>query len=362
MFSFSALLFLFTACDPDKDNNFDPCKSNFDQESLFVNVADNLILPAYTDLVEKTTSLQNTTSDFKENPSETSLAGLKKAFKVAYLAFQKADLYEFGPAEEVLFRSNLNNFPVNTGIIDKNLENGTWDLEKPDGFDRGFPALDYLLYGLADNDQGTIQFYIDNAIVLDYLTEVVALIAEKSKIVGQTWENGYRDQFVQNAGTAAGTSLSQMINGLNFHYELLKREKVGIPSGVVTLGFPNPDRVEAVYSGISLELIQAALDASGDLFNGLKGVGLDDYLKEVKAEKDGESLDVVINNQYKSAKAALNALIAFNIPFAQVIEDQNESVVTAYNELVKQIVNIKTDLPSVLCVSITYVDNPSDSD
>jgi len=45
----------------------------------------------------------------------------------------------------------------------------------------------------------------------------------------------------------------------------------------------------------------------------------------------------------------------------EVAENQ-AAVENAYAEVTKNLVNLKTDLPSVLCVSITYIDNPSDSD
>ncbi|MCB0614576.1 MAG: peptidase M75, partial [Phaeodactylibacter sp.] len=59
---------------------------------------------------------------------------------------------------------------------------------------------------------------------------------------------------------------------------------------------------------------------------------------------------------------ALDALSLVQAPLSGAIEGNNERVVNAYNEITRQLVNIKTDMPSVLCVSITYVDNASDSD
>ena len=79
----------------------------------------------------------------------------------------------------------------------------------------------------------------------------------------------------------------------------------------------------------------------------------------VNATKEGESLNVRIQQQFESAKTALAAVPS---PLRSAVDDNNDLAVTAYNEITKQIVNLKTDMPSVLCVAITYIDNPSDSD
>jgi uncharacterized protein len=178
------------------------------------------------------------------------------------------------------------------------------------------------------------------------------------------WNSGYRETFVGNTGTAAGTSLSLIINNFNQNFELIKREKLGVPSGVLTLGFANPDKVEAYYSGQSLPLAIRGLEACENFYlgraaNGSNGTGLDDYLVAANALKGGVPLDQVIREQFSKAITTLKAVPA---PLSSAVQNNQQAVINAYNEVTKQVVNIKTDLPSVLCVSITYIDNPSDSD
>ena len=197
-----------------------------------------------------------------------------------------------------------------------------------------------------------------------YLLDVVADIKQRVDDTYSAWTNGYRETFVANTGTAAGTSLSLLTNQLNQHYEAIKRDKIGIPSGALTLGFTNPESVEAYYSGYSIELAVAALNSSrqlylGNAMDGTAGIGFDDYLTEIGAEKSGIPLDEIIQQQYTATIAAVAGLAN---PLSATVDTDTESVVSAYNETVKQIVNIKTDMPSVLCVAITYIDNPSDSD
>ena len=356
---FLPIAFLLTACEEDMGSN--PCESDFDQQALFQHLADEVIMPAYTSLQLSTYQLHAAAFDFAEVPSVEALEEVRAAFETAYLTWQDAAQYEFGPAEEAALRATFNNFPLNAQALENKIAAADYDFTNPNTFDKGFPALDYLLFGLGEqfDDALIVRSFEDNPAYAAFLTAQTAFMVEAVKSVIDAWENTYRDEFISNTGTAAGTSLSLVINALNEHYETIKRERIGVPSGVVTLGFTNPAKVEARYSGLSLELAIAATEAAKKFYTGSNGAGLDDYLEAVNATKEGESLNARILAQFD---AALAALAEIDGPLQEAVEENNEGTVTAYNELTKQIVNIKTDLPSVLCVSITYVDNPSDSD
>jgi len=355
---FSLLLaFSLVACNEDGTNN--PCESDFDQQALFQHLADNLILPAYAELESTAGALDEAAQGFAASPSAAALSELRDAFQAAYLDWQAVAQYEFGPAAERNLRAALNNFPLNVSSLENKIATGAYDLDNPNTFDKGFPALDYLLYGIGDGTEAAILAELSTSSYSSYLIAQTAFIAQTVGAVREAWANGYRDTFISNTGTAAGTSLSLIINGLNENYEIIKRERIGIPSGVVTLGFTNPEKVEVPYSGTSLELAIAATEAAELFYRGGSGPGLDDYLEAVNATKEGESLNAQIVQQFASALEALRSLEG---PLPTAIEENNEEVVAAYNELTKQIVNIKTDMPSVLCVAITYIDNPSDSD
>lgn len=363
---FASSLLLISCKDDDRK---DPCTNDFDQVALFTNLADNVILPSYENLQDKVDKLAAQTESFIENPTANDLTELRTAFKAAYLVWQTAAPFEFGPAEEVFLRNSLNNFPANVSQIEFNVENETNNFDQPDTYDQGFPALDYLLYGVAGNDDltETLTIYMENVnsdLYKKYLNEVVSNMQTKVTQTNEKWATSYRNSFVTKTGTAAGTSLSQIINGWNENYELIKRNKIGVPSGVMDLNFPLPTKVEAFYSGISSSLAVAALETSLRLYlgndeEGNEGIGLDDLLIEVDAEKDGKTLDAVIQEQFTKA---INAVKMLPDPLSESIENDETPTVLAYAEITKQVVHIKTDLPSVTCISITYVDNPSDSD
>lgn len=359
-------ILLFSACDEDKGGN--PCQSDFDQVSLYANVADNIIIPGYNRLSSELFNLQLANDLFAQNPGLSQLINLRNAFVSAYTQWQWVAQFEFGPAEQQMLRSRFNNFPVNAQEVEAKVQLGDFSLNNPDTYDKGFPALDYLLYGIAETDNQILNLLSNPGQMgyQNYISAIIEDMEQRSLAVLKAWqEEGYRESFIENTGTAAGASLSLLINNLNAHYEIIKRDKIGIPSGVTTLGITFPEKVEGFYSGLSLSLAEEALKAAEGLYrgrntqSGADGPGLDDYLQAVNATKEGQNLSSLIKNQFQKA---LEALAQAEPPLSTAIESNNEVVVNAYNEITRQLVNLKTDMPSVLCVSITYVDNASDSD
>ncbi len=339
------------------------CTGDYDQAPLLNNVANDLIVPAYAELASSTQALKSSMDATFPNLDANSLDELQSLYITAYQSWQPAAQYEFGPAESIQLRSKLNNFPTNEALIEANITAGTYDLDAPDNYFGGFPALDYLLFGLGEDDALILSKYTTEpqaAAYTQYLKDVIDHISEKSMWVSGQWgEASTINEFTDNRGTAAGTSLSNIINALNENFEITKRDRIGIPSGILTLGITQGSEVEGKYAGISLDLAKRSVQASLNLFQGGSGEGLDDILNSVEARKENTPLASLITNQFNTIQTALNAIEG---PLETAVDNDAIDVQNAYNELSRQVVNIKTDMPSVLCVAITYVDNPSDSD
>ncbi len=361
-FKISILLFfivLITACGPDEPVSTG-CDTEFDQEAMFTNLADNLIIPAYADLKTQVDDLSTKNADFQSSLSSTDLVTLRATFQETYRIWQSASPYIFGPSEDVFLFNSVNNFPLNVEETEAKITNENYDFSSPDAFDKGFPAIDYLLYGIGNDETEIINQFTNEPKYLTYLTKVIEDIKTRVDATATGW-NDYRATFVTNTGTAAGSSLSLIVNAFNQNYEYIKREKLGIPSGVLTLGFTNPTKVEAFYSGSSVALANQALSKSFEFYLGKNGLGLDDYLRAIGTMKDDITLDEAIQVQFQTAINTVQDLGTI-IPLSELVETETTEVVNAYNEVTKQLINIKTDMPSVLCVSITYIDNPSDAD
>lgn len=363
------ILLSFTACNTPDINT---CATDFDQLSLLSNVGNNIILPSYQSLASNTDDLHSLATTFVNSPTTTHLISLRTALQTTWTIWQTATIFEFGPADTEDLRSYMNNFPVFVTRLDDAISSGNYDLTSETySYTRGFPAVEYLLYGIGATDNDIINQYTsatDASNRKKYLTDLTSLIKQKANTVYDAWKTtgaNYLNTFTSTDGVANGKPLSDLVNQFNQAYELLKNNKLGTPisakQGYVPL---LPKNVEAYYSRQSLELALAAINASKNVFlgmaNGTNGIGLDDYLMASEATKGSEELHTVITKQYDSAISALTALRPTTLHDA--INSNVDGVKTAYATVQNQVVNIKTDLPSALCISITYIDNVDDGD
>jgi predicted lipoprotein len=356
---------VLAGCSSDKEESTDP-KTKFDRQAMLTNYADNLIVPAYEALAAKASAMEKAVAAFAAEPTSATLATAREAYQEAYMAWQYASIYEFGPADEQMLRNNLNIYPTAANEIESNITSGTYDLQTAASLDaKGFPALDYLLYGAATEEE-VLGLYTSGASAANrkqYLQDVAGLINQRAEAVHAGWTSGnYADTFETSAGTAVGSAIGNIVNQLNYEIDLTKRAKVGIPSGRFTAGSALPDKVEAYYSGTSLELLKQAIRAEKAVFmgqsaSGTNGPGLDDYLDHVEAAYNGGLLSKAIETQFDAALAAAEAVQG---PLSEAVNTQPEAVTKVYDAMQKLIVLTKTDMPAALGVTITYTDNDGD--
>jgi uncharacterized protein len=355
---------IVSSCGSDKNGNGP--STEYDRQLMLDNYADNLIKPGYTAFRNKTEAMESAVNAFVAAPSAATLSTVRAAYQNAYLAWQDVSVFEFGPADVQMLRTNLNIYPTASQKIENNIAAGTYNLQAAGNIDaKGFPAIDYLLYSAA-SDAAVVDQYVSAANAANrkkYLQDITVLIRQHVVAVHTSWTSeNYAATFKTLKGTAAGSAVGYLVNQLNLDIDLTKRAKVGIPSGRFTAGTPLPEKVEAYYSRTSLELIKRAIQAEKAVFvgraaDGTDGPGLDDYLDHVKAPHGGGKLSDAIKAQFDAALAAANAI---NGTLVDAVSERSPAVLKLYDELQKLIVLTKTDMPSALGVSITYTDNDGD--
>lgn len=359
-----ALSALITNCrnKKDKDPDEDPAEV-FDKQGMLTNYADALIIPSYNNFKVSLDSLTAVYNIFKSSGTLGDFQIVKQKFLVAYLKYQRCDLFEFGPAETQVIRNNFNIFPTDSVQIAANILAGTYNLALVGNLDaKGFPALEFLFFGNGATE-ASIHSLFSNTNRKQYVSDLLAEMSNKTDNVLSTWNNSYRSTFINSLGTDIGSSIGFMVNQLNFELDYLKNAKVGIPLGKKTLNVPVPGACEAyytntlsiVYAKETLNLIESAY--LGRSVSGSNGKGFDDYLVHLDAKYNGGSLNDAINAQFAVAKAKLAAVPD---PLSTQVTANAAIVDAAYVELVKLLVLLKTDMPSSLGVVITYQDGDGD--
>ena len=356
-----------TACSSDNDGPTET-NDNFDRGAMLANWADNIIIPAYTSFNSKVVEMEAATAAFNAAPTVENLQSLRAAWKVAYVSFQNVSMFEIGKAEDIRFRNRLNVYPTKVAQIEDFIASGNYDFDLPSTIDKqGFPAMDYMLNGLAENDAEIVTFYTTNSNAVgykNYLSTLSQTIKSLSNEVLTSWTGGYRDTFVANTSSSASGAVDKLTNDYIFYFEkALRAGKVGIPAGIFSNG-TLPQNVEAFYKkDISKELLLEAIDASVDFFNGKSfngtsnGESFKTYLDYLNTIKNGENLSALINDQFTVAKNKANEL---NANFVEQIETDNSKMLASYDELQRLVVLFKVDMVQAFDVTIDYVDADGD--
>lgn len=357
-----SLSLVFLNCRKKDDKKEEP-KEVYDKQAMLTNLADNVILPLYSSFKVSLDSLVTAYSDFKSSGSISDFQQVKQKFAVSYLKYQRCDLFEFGPAEAVIFRSNFNIFPTDTLQIKSNISSGSYDLGTISNLDaKGFPAIEFLLYGSNSNELDVVMSFTNSANRKQYVSDLISEMSAKFNTIYSTWNSTYRTTFINSLGTDVGSSIGFLVNQINFELDYLKNAKIGTPLGKKTLGTPVPGSCEAYYTANSVKYAIETLQLIENVYlgrnsSGGNGKGFDDYLIHLDSKYNGGSLNDAINAQFGVAKAKLSMI---GSPLSDQVITNATVVDAAYVELVKLLVLLKTDMPSNLGVIITYQDGDGD--
>lgn len=366
---FFPVLLLVVGCSSDnKSNSTGENKDDFDRSAMLENWADNIIIPSFENFSDTSQALEEASLKFTQDPTSTNLTKLREAYKTAYIQFQTVSLFEIGKAEMLNYRNNLNTYPVDSQAINDKIKTGEINLELPSAMDeQGFPALAYLLYDLAGTDAEILEHYSNNpnaSAYKNYLQNVAQRINSLTTEVLSDWEQSFRDQFVNNTSSSSTGAVDRLTNDYIMYYEkFLRAGKIGIPAGVFS-GNPVPRNVEAYHSAeLSKQLYLKSLESVQDFFLGKhfeangNGLSYDDYLDYLNTIKNGEDLSKLINTQFDTVAQQASAL---NENFVTQIQVDNSKMLTAYDELQKNVVLLKVDMVQALSISIDYVDSDGD--
>lgn len=363
LLSLSVLLTMLTGCADDQVS--EPDTDGFDRTAMLGNWADNLIMPGYVDYVDALKDLVREAETFIADAQTENLAGVHEAWRKAYNNWQNVSMFEIGKAETIGLRDYTNTYPTNTTEIDEFISTGSFNLQLPSTrMAQGFPAIDYLLYGIEDDDLSIIQRFDNGSNEGKLLIAYCERLLDISSEVLNDWESGYRDAFVQNDGSDGNSSVNKLMNDFMFYFERsLRAGKVGIPAGVFS-STALPDKVEGFYSKeYSRQLLLTALDRVVRFYNGLhhkgdtSGPGVDDYLNFLQSISGAEQLSSEINHQI--ALAIEQAEKLSEDLTSQIVSD-NVAMLKLYDELQKCVVLMKVDMFQAMNIKVDFVDADGD--
>jgi len=340
-------------------------------DTVLLNIGNNIILPSYDSLAIAADSLDSAVVDFNANPTAAKLSNVQALFITAYTAWQSASPYDhLGPASVAQPPlSSINIFPVTTTQVDNDISQNNDNVNSfANTTAKGFPALDYLLFGT--NNTTLLTDYTTDALAANrraFLAAVAADIKAEANAVYLQWFGGsYVTTFVNGSGTSVSSSLGLLLNSLDQDFEVLKNDRLGIPLGIIPAGSSSPQaptEVEAYYSGISVQLAVKQLKAIQGIYLGTyqqgNGLGLNTYLTHAEQQNHLNYHGGLLSDTIKADfTLALSDLQAIPDPLSANLSNANTTA--AFTEIQQLVTLLKTDMPSDLGVLINYGDNDGD--
>lgn len=369
---FIALTLILVACG---GNESDPSTADNtkDRKLILTHWADNIVIPSYQNFREVFDVMLEKSDAFTNSPGQTTLTEFRQAWVNAYTEWQKVELFEFGPADKYTLRNFYNIYPADINGITANISNPSVNLDLPAAYaQQGFPALDYLINGVASDDAAIVAYYTNDADAskrLEYLKRITARMNTLLTNVISEWNGAYRDTFINRTGLDIGSSTGMVVNAYVLNYERhIRSGKIGIPSGAAigSNGTPYPEKVEAFYKkDLSQTLAKTANQAAMDFFNGkqpdseAEGPSFKSYLDALgsKDAATGTMLSEIINNQFNTIVEKLNQL---SPSLYDQIQMDNQKMADTYTTMQALVRMLKVDMTSAMSVTITYTDNDGD--
>ena len=367
--SISILSIFIISCSSSSDDEQSTIPE-FDRSAVLINYADNIILPRLNNFKSSVDYLKESGDAYVDSPDMTTYTELHNSWLEAYINWQYVEMFNIGKAEEIMFFSKTNTYPVNEGRIQENIINQKTDLSNPNDWScQGFPGLDYMIHGIANTENEIINQYIQNPLNGKYLKVVLNELNNNTDLVLDDW-NTYRNTFVNSIENTATSAFNMLTNDFVYYFEKgLRTNKIGIPSGVFSNN-PLSNKVEAYYSSkngiedVSRDLIENALNAVDLVFQGKSsnqspvGPSFKTYLDFIKANNvSADDIGSIVVNKIQTAN---QKILDLNKNFINQVENDNGKMLAAFDALQTIVVNLKTDMLSLFNVAVDYTDADGD--
>lgn len=343
------LLFVFISC---KNNS--NVVSPFDIQELRADIIKNIETPINTNFVQSINALNNSIHMFTTNSNEENLVIARNHWKIAAKNYSSIQVLNIGEIKTSYIQNSFFSWVANAKAIEEYIaskkELSETVINSISTNLRGLSAIEHLLFD--KNIMQTIQSFTSNR-RKKYLNIIGLNLVTKATLFDSKW-NTFRKTFVRNNSKGINGSINQIINQMYALLEDVKSYKIGQPAGIEKTNIPNIMLLQAQKSEYSLVLIQNNIKSIRNIYFGQKN-GIDDFVSSISKN---ELLNNKIRTQFETIE---NSMLAFkNTSLKKAIIDDKMLVKKLYDQIKELLVLIKTDVASVLSITITFTDNDGD--
>jgi putative iron-regulated protein len=328
-FIFAISAILLQACTPDP---VDP-NSDTDYSDILLNLTDQVIIPTYDDLYQKSTALMSTLNTLQSSPTAVNLAAAQQAWRDARIPWEQSEGFLYGPVETLGIDPAIDSWPVNQFDLDAVLNSSDAltkaYLDAQEGTIKGFHTLEYLLFGANSNKQ--IGDFTPRQ--FEYLSAAAQSLQGACERLRDNWTGGVTNfaHTFKTAGTSGNvaypsqkSALQEVINGCIVIADEVANGKIYAPFSQEDLMLEE-SRFSANSKADFADNIRSIKNIYTGLYANASGKGLSEVIKTKNA-----TLDTKVRQQIEDA---INAIIAIEGTFTSAIFNAKPSVENAQNKV-----------------------------
>lgn len=241
----------FVACTGDTASGVAPQESD-----VLASLYRDGVQPSLARLGDATQQLNRSVAALCGRPTTGALDKARDSWRDAYLAWNAAKPFLFGPAVDMGLVKRLDDLPVHTQVLDAVVVKEDLGHLREESTVRGFGALEHLLYSAQDAQQATA------GLRCRHLQDVSNEIATQCEQLQAAWAQEFAQQFLAAGdgkpflipGDALSLAFARLLNVT----EVMLRDRIGIPSGFFKES-TRPDYLAAWRSGQTVQMIEATL-------------------------------------------------------------------------------------------------------
>ncbi len=371
--------------DPAPDPN-DPLRRAF-----LESYADSYEIAELNDLVMRAEALEAAAATYASSLDAADRTAAREAWQAVMVPVQRLELGKVGPAGIT--------FGATGGVLggeERWIEVYSWPMNNPcrvdqetvgdayasadalaavDRIARGLDAIEYLLF----TEESTNRCSSISSINTDgswaaieaevpqrratYAHNAATLVVREARALRDRWTTGtpsFRDQLV-TAGEGSDIyptrmqAVSEAYGALLYVDTMMKDMKVGEPAGLVTCTEATcPEARESLFADVSIDHLEANLDAIGAIFRGpADGTGFDDLMVAVGAADLAGRIDAAI-------VAAQNEAAALEGTISELLTANAMALQPLFDALVELANLLKTEGVAALDINLSSV--PMDND
>jgi predicted lipoprotein len=333
-----------------------PAKRPFTKGALLEDLAQQVILPAYSNFAERAHALTAASGTFATQSGANSLKQAQSAWIDAMLAWRSAQVFRSGPLTDQNILSRIHFWPIRRQSVD-NVLRATNSIDEPylaqlGASAVGLCALEYLLFDLKGGDDAVLAAYqaASGERRKTYLRALTADLARQAQRLLSAWTQpgGYAGTFIASGQDGINLVVNDLLQAL----EIATEERLRVALDMHQNKVLKPEFIQNAASGISHRNIVHVLDGAHRLYAGSGGFGLVSQLEQIQSPVAGRG--------EARFQEALKAMRSMDAPLEKTLLTNRTAAVRAYDACKKLEVLLKVEMAGALGVTLTF--NSTDGD